>query len=402
MKYCLLGEKLGHSYSKEIHAYCGLDYVLKEVTPCMVADFAFSNEFSGYNVTIPYKKTIMPYLDFISEDAKAVGAVNTVVIKGGKKHGHNTDVCGFIYSVKRIGVSLSGKKVMILGTGGAHNAVKRACEIEKAKEIISVGRNSKINYENCYDITGVDVIVNATPVGMYPNVFDSPIDLSRFKSLTAVVDLIYNPQKTKLLLQAEELGIKNTNGLSMLVEQALCSQDLWLGKTHDYSLTEEIISKISNDKRNVCLVGMPSSGKSTIGKLLAEKLSKEFIDLDIEIEKTVGKTPSEIINERGEKAFREIETAVLKEVAINSSKVIATGGGAIISKENREVIKQNSISVYIKRDLSLLSVNGRPLSIAKGVETLYNERKDFYNLSDITVQNNGDINECLKEILNKL
>ncbi len=399
MKYCLLGEKLSHSYSKEIHNFCGLQYSLKEVSPCMVGDFAYSSEYAGYNVTIPYKKVIMNYLDDISEEAKSVGAVNTVRSSGGKLCGYNTDVFGLIYTLKRKGISLSGKTVMILGTGGASNAVRYVCEKQRAKEIIIVGRTSLVNYENCYDKVGVEVIFNATPVGMNPNAYASPIDLSRFKNLTAVIDLIYNPQKAELLKQASALGITYSNGLPMLVEQALCAQDIWLEKTHDSLLTEEIINKLTYEKLNICLTGMPSCGKTTLGKLLAKKLNREFIDLDEEILKVTKKMPSQIITEDGETAFREIETAVLKTVCLKSGAVISLGGGAIIKEENRSAIKNNCVSVYIKRDLSLLQTNGRPLSLSKGVETLYNERKGFYETADITVNNNGDINDTLKEIL---
>ena len=399
MKYCLLGEKLSHSYSKEIHNSCGLDYCLEEVSPCMIGDFASSLKFSGYNVTIPYKKVIMNYLDEISDEARTIGAVNTVAIKDGKRKGYNTDVYGLSYTLERTGVSLSGKTVMILGTGGASNAVKYVCEKLNASEIIIVGRTSPVNYENCYDKVGVQVIFNATPVGMSPNVDASPIDLSKFGSLEAVIDLIYNPQKTEFLLQAESLNIKCSNGLPMLVEQALCSEDIWLDKKHDKSLTEEIIKKISLEKLNVCLWGMPSSGKSSVGKLLASNLGREFFDLDEEITARVGKTPSEIINSEGETAFRDIETEVLKALALKSNAVISLGGGAVIREENRKSVAKNSISVYIKRDLSLLQTDGRPLSVKKGVETLFSERKDFYETADITVENNGDINDTIKEII---
>ena len=399
MKYCLLGEKLSHSYSKEIHEYLGLNYSLKEVSPCMIGDFAYSNEYCGYNVTIPYKKVIMNFLDEISDDARSIGAVNTVVIKNGKRYGYNTDVLGLNYTLLRKGNSLSGKTVMVLGTGGASNAVRYVCEKSGAREIIIVGRTSPVNYQNCYEKTGVQVIFNATPVGMYPNVSESPIDLSKFKNLEAVIDLIYNPQKTELIKQAEELKIVNSNGLPMLVEQALCAEDLWLDKTHDNKLTEEVIAKISKDKLNVCLWGMPSCGKSTLGKLVAKELNREFFDLDEEIYKSTGKTPSEIINSEGEKVFRDIETKVLKQTVIKSRAVISLGGGAVIKEENRSIIKNNSVSVYVKRELCSLVTDGRPLSVAKGVETLYNERKSFYETADITVENNGDITVAVKEII---
>lgn len=399
MKFCLLGEKLNHSYSKEIHEYLGVDYSLKEISPCMLTSFVDFNEFLGYNVTIPYKKAVISLLDEVSDEAKAVGAVNTVVVKGGKRYGYNTDVLGLYYTLDRKGVSLSGKTVMVLGTGGASNAVKLICESRGVKKIVTVGRGALVNYDNCYEQTDVQVIFNATPVGTQE--YKSPIDLSRFDSLEAVVDLVYNPYKTELIKQAESLGIVSSNGLPMLVEQALCSEDIWLNKTHDKSLTEEIILKLTKDKLNVCLLGMPSCGKSTLGKMLAKKLNREFIDLDEEIVNRIKKTPSEIINTMGETAFRDIESEVLKSVALKSGVVISLGGGAFIREQNREVIKNNSISIYIKRDLSLLETKGRPLSLAKGVETLYNERKSYYETADVTVENNGKLEDALKEITSK-
>lgn len=401
MKYCLLGEKLSHSFSKEIHTKLGLDYSLREVSPCMIGDFALSREFAGYNVTIPYKKTITSFLDGVSNEVKSIGAVNTVKIKDGKSYGYNTDVLGFLYTVKRKGVNLSGKTVMVLGTGGASNAVKYGLEKENAKEIIIVGRNSEINYQNCYDKTEVEIIINATPVGTSPDFESKPIDLSKFSKLIAVFDLIYNPQKTALLKQAESLGLIYSNGLPMLVEQALCAQDIWLDKTHGFEVTEKLIEEISKKQLNICLVGMPSCGKSTIGKELSKALNREFIDLDNEIFVQTKKTPAEIIKESGEEYFREIETKILKQVICNLNAVISLGGGAFISEKNRELISQNAISVYIKRDLSLLETGGRPLSLEKGVETLYNERKEFYETASLTVENNGDITCAIKELIKK-
>lgn len=400
MKYCLLGEKLSHSFSKEIHSSFGLDYSLKEVSPCMIGDFALSREFAGYNVTIPYKKTIINYLDGVSDEVKSIGAVNTVKIVDGKAYGYNTDVLGFSYTVKRKGVSLKDKTVMVLGTGGASNAVRYVLECEKAKEIIIVGRSSAVNYQNCYDCKEVQIIINATPVGTSPDFESSPIDLSKFNNLVAVFDLIYNPQKTALLKQAESLGLIYSNGLPMLVEQALSAQDIWLDKIHDYSLTEKVLNDIAKQKLNICLTGMPSSGKSTIGKFLANELNREFLDLDEQIFIETKKTPAEIIKISGEEFFREIETEVLKKVLAKSGAIISLGGGAFVSRKNRELISQNAISVYLKRDLTLLETKNRPLSERKGVETLYNERKSFYESADMTVENNGEICVAVKEIIN--
>lgn len=401
MKFCLIGEKLSHSYSKEIHNLRGLEYTLKELPRCGVHDFVKNSDCKGFNVTIPYKKDVMSFLDVISDEAKEVGAVNTVCNKNGKLYGYNTDVGGFLYMVKRKGVSLENKNVLILGTGGSSKAVAYAVKSKNAKSVTFVGRTSTVNYENCYELKDIEIIINTTPVGMYPSVDDCPIDLSRFNRLIAVFDLIYNPQKTQFLKSAESLGLINSNGLSMLVEQALLAQDIWLDKTHVDSDTEQIINTISKTKLNLVLLGMPSSGKSTIGKLLAEQLNREFVDIDDEITKLNGITPSEFIKTYGEEEFRKVEARVIKEISIKSGLVISLGGGAVIKEENRKVLALNSITVYLKRNLNLLVLENRPLSIEKGVEKLYNERKGFYETADFSVENNGDKFETVKEIINK-
>lgn len=399
MKFCLIGEKLSHSYSKEIHNFCGLDYTLKEIVRCGVQDFVQNSSYHGFNVTIPYKKDVLPFLNEVSSEAKAIGAVNTVLNKNGKLYGFNTDVDGIEYTFKRKGINLSLKKVLILGTGGASKAVEFVCK-KYGAECILVSRSGEINYQNCYDIKGVNVIVNATPVGMYPLTNETPIDLSKFNNLEFVFDLIYNPQKTLLIKQAEKLNISYSNGLPMLVEQALKAQDIWLSKTHSDRDTEEIISKLSGDKLNIALMGMPGCGKSTVGRVLADYMGKEFIDLDEEITLYKGKTPSEIIAELGEKEFRDIETKVLNKVAIKSGVVIALGGGAVIKEENRRLLSLNSVTVYLKRDLALLEKKNRPLSNSVGVDELYKQRKEFYETADIVVDNDKSVDKCVKEIAN--
>ena len=398
MKFCLIGEKLSHSYSKEIHNFCGLNYTLKEIVRCGVGDFVKNSDYHGFNVTIPYKKDVLPFLDEVSSEAIKMGAVNTVLNKNGKLYGFNTDVDGVEYTFKRKGINLLSKKVLILGTGGASKAIDFVCKKHGA-EYIFVSRNGEINYQNCYDISGVDIIVNATPVGMYPFFNQSPIDLSKFNNLEFVFDLIYNPQKTLLIKQAETLNIEHSNGLPMLVEQALKAQDIWLSKTHTEKDTEEIISRLCNDKLNVALMGMPGCGKSTVGKALADSLGKEFIDLDEQITLYKGKTPSEIITEQGEKEFRDIESEVLSKIALKSGAVISLGGGAVIREENRKALSLNSVTVYIKRDLALLESDNRPLSKKVGVEELYKQRKEFYETADIVINNDKSIEDCVKEIV---
>ena len=400
MKYCLIGEKLGHSYSAEIHNLNGFDYTLKEIPATQLKSFVLDNDYDGYNVTIPYKKQVIPYLDELDEIAKITGAVNTVVNVNGKKIGYNTDVFGMRYMIKRKGVTLKDKNVLILGSGGTSNTAQTLCMLDNAKKSIVVSRKGQVNYQNCYDIKDVDIIINTTPVGMYPSVFDSPIDISKFSSLTAVFDCIYNPFTTKLLQSAKELGLIYSDGLPMLVEQALFSQDIWKNFNHDKKLTEEIILKIRREKSNLVLFGMPSSGKSTIGKEVAKVLNREFIDLDEYVTKTYGKTPSEIITEQGEKAFREIETNAVKEVCKYSNKVISLGGGTVIDPQNVKNLSKNGVMIYIKRPLEKLISTDRPLSKSVGIENLYNMRKEIYeNAKDAEINNDKTVEDSVKEII---
>lgn len=398
MKFGLLGEKLSHSYSKLIHNLTGVDYELFEVEKSKIKDFVESQELDGFNITIPYKQDIIKYLDVLSEEVLSLKAVNTVLKKDGKLYGYNTDVFGLLYTIKRKGISLKDKNVVILGTGGASKSAKYVAKKQGAKSITIVGRTSKCNYQNVYDLIDTEVIINTTPVGMYPNYEGELIDLKRFKNLIAVFDIVYNPLKTGLIKQAEKLNLITSNGISMLIEQGLCSQDIWFNQTHPHYLTELLISEVIKRSLNVVLVGMPGSGKTTIGKELSAILDKEFFDLDEEITKRYNKTPSQIITESGEEHFRKIETKVLKEVLLASNRVVSLGGGAIISEENREFLKYNSVSVYVDRDLDKLSTDNRPLSIKNGVEKLYNERKDYYESADIKVKNDKDIKTIVKEI----
>lgn len=399
MKYCLIGEKLGHSFSAEIHKSNGLDYRLVEVEKDKLADFFRGKygDFAGFNVTIPYKKAVMPFLDFIDEGAKQAGAVNTVLKRDGKFYGYNTDIAGLTYCFNRTGASIKGKTVMIFGSGGASLAARVFCAAGGAKEIVTVSRTGAVNYFNCYDISDASVLINATPVGMYPDIYGMPFDIARFKNAETVVDLVYNPLRTGLILSAKERGIKCTGGLPMLVWQAFCAEKIW-----GYDVSREQAEKTEREillcKTNVVLYGMPSSGKSTVGKILAEKLGKKFIDTDEEIAKVSGKTPAEIIRERGESAFRDIETEVIKKVAAETQAVIATGGGAVLRRENVNALKMNGFAVLIDRDISYLTAGGRPISREKGIERLYRERKELYAAAaDITVKNDGDIKDCVDE-----
>lgn len=396
MRYCLLGKKLGHSYSQEIHTLSGLDYTLQEREESELKDF-LSEGYDGFNVTIPYKKTIIPYLYKISETAAKIGAVNTVIKTEKGYFGDNTDIFGMQYAFERKGVCLRGKKVMILGTGGAGVTAKVLCELKGARSV-TVSRSGDINYQNCYDQQDTQIIINATPVGMYPNINDSPVNLERFKGLEFVFDCIYNPYLTQLLKQAKALNVPYSDGLTMLVYQAIQAQRAW--GVEKVLNAESVIEGLYRKKINVVLCGMPSSGKSSVGKVIAEKLGRSFIDTDRVITEMTGKTPSRIITESGESAFRDIETQAISKIACKNSCVIATGGGAVLRKENVDMLHLNGVIFHIDRALSLLSDEDRPLSKKESLNALYNKRRKFYeNARDYAVANDKSVTDCAEKII---
>lgn len=403
-KFGLLGRTLKHSYSKKIHALLAdYNYDLYEVEPSGLSNFV-NGDLDGYNVTVPYKKDIIPYLDKVDKSAKEIGAVNTVVIKNGKKYGYNTDFLGMKYMLARAEITLKDKVVMILGSGGTSLTAKAVAKDLGAKEIVVVSRSGEINYQNCYDLDGVSVIINTTPVGTYPDNYSSPIDLTRFTSLSGVADVVYNPSMTMLTYTAKMLGIKYVNGFSMLVAQAKYASELFTGKKIPDTMIEELTEKLSKENQNIVLVGMAGSGKSTVGKAIAEKLNREFIDTDLEIEKREGKSIKEIFAENGEEYFREIERKVVKDICKLTGKVIATGGGVVINNENLFPLKSNGLTFWIKRDIDKLSRENRPLSKnLDAVKDLYEKRKDLYEkFADFAVDNNGDIDKTVKGIIEKL
>ncbi|MBQ7374003.1 MAG: dephospho-CoA kinase [Clostridia bacterium] len=398
MKFCLIGKKLGHSYSKIIHQKQGLDYTLIEIDKSQLSEFV-SLSYDGFNVTIPYKKDIIPLLDEVDGDALKVGAVNTVVRKNGRLFGYNTDVYGMEYSLNRVGIDLFQKRVMILGTGGTSLTAKTVCERAMAKEIIFVSRSGEINYSNCYE-RAVDVIINTTPVGMYPDEDQSPIDLEKFSSLEGVFDCIYNPLRTKLLLQAEKMGIRRSGGLPMLVAQGLKAEEIWLGKEIPKARYEEILKVLLNEKRNIVLICMPSCGKTTVAKLLSEKTGRKVVDTDLLVFENEGKKPSEIIQEFGEEIFRQKESLAVRKASEQKGVIIATGGGAILKEENVTYLKKNGVLIYLERDLSKLIDDDRPLSKNGAISRLFEQRKPIYeSVCDKKVSNDGDIEQTVKEIL---
>ena len=399
MKYCLIGEKLGHSYSAELHAACGLDYSLVEIEKSALARFVRDGSYDGFNVTIPYKQAIIPYLDSLDESATLCGAVNTVVRTGNKIVGYNTDIGGMRYMIESKGVTLANKNVLILGSGGTSGTSQALAKQMGAKSVKVVAIDGEINYTNCYDQTDTEIVINTTPVGMYPNVYEKLIELARFPRLTAVFDCIYNPFYTDLLLEASSLGVVYNDGLPMLVRQAVLAENIWKGISDDVQLTQKLVAFMRRQKANLILFGMPSSGKTTLGKLLATQLNKPFVDLDEYLTAKHGKSPAEIICEKGEEFFRQLESDAVAEIAPCSGKVISLGGGTVLNPDNVAKLKKNGVMIYIKRDLSLLSTDNRPLSMSRGVEALFAERSAIYQkVKDAEVSNNGDLAYAAKEI----
>lgn len=391
MECGLLGRKLAHSYSPQIHRYLGnYPYTLHELEENQVGAFLQNSHFTGLNVTIPYKKTVIPYCAELTDCAKKVGAVNTIVRKNdGSLIGHNTDYFGFYSMVLKSRLNVADKKVLVLGSGGAAVTVIAVLKELKANVVV-ISRTGENNYTNLHLHADAAVIVNTTPVGMYPNVGVSPVDLALFPKLEGVLDLIYNPARTKLLLDAEEKGIITLNGLWMLVAQAKESAEWFTGTKIPDSIIQDIYNKLSCQMQNIVLIGMPGSGKSTVGHLLAQKLGRKFVDVDAEIESHTGMTIPEIFAKGGETQFREVETQILANICKESALVIATGGGCVTQECNYPHLHQNSLIIWLQREIEKLPTNGRPLSQATALKDMYALRKPLYShWSDVTVDNNG-------------
>lgn len=399
MHFGLIGEKLGHSYSKEIHnLIADYGYELREVKREELGAFMTERAFSGINVTIPYKKSVMDYLDVISDDAKKIGAVNTVVNRDGKLYGYNTDFYGLKALLIHNGVSVRNKKVLILGSGGTSDTAYNVVTGLNAKEAIRVSRTKKdgfVTYDEAARLhSDADVIINATPVGMYPDDDGVPVNIGLFPSLSAVIDAIYHPLRTNLVSDAENRGIKACGGLYMLVAQAVYAAALFENKKPDEILIDDVYGKILNDKRNIVLIGMPSSGKTTIGKALAARMGKRFADTDELIVGTTGKSIPEIFEKEGEKVFREIEKKVICDIAVNDGTVIATGGGVILDEKNVLALKRNGVIVYLDRKIdNLIATDSRPLSSnVDDLKKLYAKRKPLYEkYAEITIDDNDDV-----------
>ena len=405
MVYGLLGRTLRHSYSPQIHALLGdYEYRLFEVEPQDLEAFLKKREFGGINVTIPYKKDVLPYLSGISDNAKRIGAVNTIIVKeDGGLYGDNTDYDGFLRLVQKSGFQVKGKKALVLGTGGASLPISAVLSDLGAREVVFISRSGENNYQNLSRHADADFIVNTTPVGMYPNNLKAPLSLSEFPNLSGVLDIVYNPQKTKLILDAERLGIPAYSGLLMLVAQGKRAAELFLGHDIPDSETDRIFKKLSTEMQNIVLVGMPGCGKTTVGKALAEQLNRPFFDADEEILKQTGKSAEAWIEACGEAVFRQKETEVLESLCKQSGTVIATGGGAVTVPENADILRQNSIVFFINRDVSALPVEGRPLSKATALSEMYEVRLPLYRgVCDYEIAADDGVDAVVRRILEDL
>jgi len=401
MKYGLIGKTLSHSYSKGIHGFLGnREYELKEISPDAVEGFMRKADFQGINVTIPYKETVMPYC-VLDDAAKKIGCVNTVVNKDGRLYGYNTDYFGFSYMAKSANITFGGKKVLILGSGGTSKTAACVAYDNNAREVVIVSRNGENNYGNLDRHADSDVLVNTTPVGMFPNNGKSPVSLNCFTNLSAVIDVVYNPLRTRLMLDARELGINTANGLAMLVAQALSAHNLFFGiepnEQADNMRISEVLTKTEKLFLNIVLIGMPGCGKTTTGKKLAKLLDMDFVDTDLIIEANTGRKTKDIIREDGEPFFRVLERYVITQVAAKTHQVIATGGGSVLAKKNRDALLQNGIIVFLERELNSLATAGRPLSV--DLQAMYRQRQPIYeSLCHYKVKIGNDVQDTLHDI----
>ena len=398
-RYGLLGEKLGHSYSPQIHAeLADYEYRLYPTARENVPDFVKNNGLDGFNVTIPYKETVMPFLDAISDEALRIGSVNTVVrMPDGTLHGHNTDYFGFMYMLGDT-ERLRGKKALVLGSGGASKTVRAVLGDVGCEPVVTISRSGEDNYTNLARHADAAVIVNTTPVGMYGNQNTSPIELAMFPHCVLALDLIYNPAMTHFLMQAERLGIEYRGGLTMLAAQAARAAEIWGCIPENTADIAAITEKVQNSMRSIAIIGMPGSGKSSIGAALAGITGRKFVDLDEMITAEAGMPIPEFFAKYGEPAFRALESRMLAAAAKESSCVIATGGGIVTVPGNRYLLEQNCITVLIERPLEELPSFGRPVTAAKGVEQIYRERRELYNSWSVKKYANTGIEETARAI----
>ena len=392
-KFGLIGEKLGHSYSPLIHSKFGdYEYELCEAKEEELEALLKKEEYGGFNITIPYKKTVLKLCDEISDTARAIGSVNTIIrSEDGKLKGYNTDYDGFIYLLKAAKIDVKGMKCMVLGSGGASLTVQTVLADMGASEIVIISRKGENNYENINRHFDSEIIVNTTPVGMYPGNGRTPVNLDDFKNCRGVVDLIYNPNKTKLVLDAMAKSLPATGGLAMLVAQAKESSEFFQNKKIEDEEIENAIDEVRSETLNAILIGMPGAGKTLLGKEIADRMGREFVDIDDMIVEHEGMSIPEIFEKQGESYLRKVETEMLEQACVKTGLVIATGGGIVKKKLNYNIIKQNGVVIWIKRDLDKLETDGRPLSQSMPLDQMYEERKDAYSYwSDFFINNNEE------------
>lgn len=399
--YGLIGRKLSHSYSPQIHALLGdYTYNIYEMEENEVEGFLKERNFDAINVTIPYKKTVMPFLDKIDDAAEKIGSVNTIVKESDNTlTGYNTDYYGFSYMLKKAGIAIKGKKVLILGDGGASLTVQSVVRDLGAKEIVVASLFTQTNYEHLDPHFDSEIIINATPVGMYPKNLETLVNLDNFTRLEGVADVIYNPKRTQLILDAERRSIPAISGLYMLSAQAKKAAEYFFDAPFDDEIIDKIVDKLTFDLTNIVLVGMPGCGKTSVGTALAEHYGRKIIDTDEEIVKKTGKSIPEIFSESGEKGFRAIESEVVRDIGKEKGLIIATGGGVIVTPENFDALRQNSTVVFINRDINVLPKDGRPLSLANDLNEMYKKRLPLYReICHFEVDGNGTVDEVARRI----
>ncbi len=407
MKYGLIAERVGHSFSAEIHKKLfGYEYELKAIPSEELESFMTKREFSAINVTIPYKQAVMPYLDEIDETALAIGAVNTVVNKDGKLYGYNTDLSGLIALIKKAEIEIKDKKVLVLGSGGTSKTALYAAKMLGASFVARVsrsGRDGCITYECAVnEHNDADVIINTTPSGMFPNIGESAVNINAFPKVSGVVDAVYNPLRPKLVYDALKKNIKAVGGLYMLVAQAAFAAEKFVGKSVEPERIDEIFEELYRSKQNIVLVGMPGSGKTTVGKLLSKTIGTELVDTDALIAEKTGKTPDELIKTLGEPAFRDIEAEAVKEASMLQGKIIATGGGAVLREENHDLLHENGRVYFLDRPLEdIVPTSDRPLSSSReALEQRYKERYPLYcACADVRIHSVKTPQECLELIM---
>ncbi len=392
MIYGLLGKTLRHSYSKIIHErMADYTYDLYETPEEGLEALIRRPDMGGFNVTIPYKQTVIPFCDELTPAARAIGSVNTLYHDAaGRLIGDNTDYFGFSYMARRAGISFAGRKVVIFGSGGTSLTARRVAADEGAREVVIVSRSGENNYDNLDRHADAEILINTTPVGMYPKNEGALIDIARFPQCCGVLDVIYNPLKTNLILAAEDAGIPATGGLPMLVAQAAPAVERFSGRTIREAVIEETLDTLTREVRNLVLVGMPGCGKSSIGRLAAERTGRAFYDTDDMVVEMAGCSIPEIFAAQGETAFRDLEAKAVAQAARERGGVIATGGGVLLREENRRALRQNSRIVYLDRALDALPTDGRPISQTRKLEDIYRERLPlFTGVSDVTVVNDA-------------